>query len=514
MPTPSPRLLANLSAALTAALLLTLSLAGPAGASKTMQIGITDEGVTQRSPGLIPEVIPQWKAIGMDVARVMIVWSYVAPDAEDSVEPIGFDATDPNDPRYNWVVVDQTMNELRTVGIEPVVAVTGPGPIWGSKTPSFEDQRYKPDPKQFADFATAVAKRYGSQVSRWLIWNEPNVNTWLLPQQECPGGKCVPVAPSMYREIVRAAYPAIKAADPGATVIAGTLASGGQTATNSRANVRPLAFLRDFACVDEKLRPERKSRHCKSAFKPATADGFAYHPHGKLSAPSRSLPNKDEAGLADFGSRLLKTLDSIQAQGRFLNAGSKSKKFGIYFTEFGYQTNPPDPYQGVSTTEQLNWVQQGAYLAWHQPRVKMMVQYLWRDDPVNTRGQGSRAYSGWQSGLYSFDGRKKPLRDAFPNVFWVDLPKGTKVATVWGQVRPGGSAAVTVQKKNGSSWSPLRSLTTDSRGYFVFTTPIAKKTSLRYRYSMADAAGKRKTYTSSTMTVTPAKAKSAHRARR
>ena len=477
-----------------------------------MQIGISDEGVTQRTPSLIPEVIPEWKKIGMDVARVLVIWSYVAPDPEDAIEPLGFDATDPNDPRYRWDVIDQTMNQLRAVGIEPVVAVTGPGPIWGSKVPSFEDGRYKPDPKKFADFATAVAKRYGAQVDRWLIWNEPNVNTWLQPQQDCARGKCVPAAPSIYRELVRSAYPALKAADPGSKVIAGTLASGGQTPTNSRANVRPMAFLRDFACVDAKLRPERTSKYCKGTFKPATADGFAYHPHGRLSPPLRSLPNKDEASLADFGSRVLKTLDGIQKQGRFLNAGSKTKKFDVHFTEYGYQTNPPDPYQGVSSTEQVNWVQQGAYLAWRQPRVKMMIQYLWRDDPVNTRGQGSAAYSGWQSGLYSFDGRKKPLRDAFPNVFWVDLPKGMNVATVWGQVRPGDSALVTVQRKNGSSWSTLKSLRTDSRGYFAFTTPVSKKTSLRYRYSKADATTARsKTYTSSTMTVTPSTAKSARR---
>lgn len=502
MLTPSPRSLTPSIVAIAAALSSILALAPSAFASKTMQIGISDEGVTQRTPALIPTVIPQWKQMGMDVARVMIVWSYVAPDAEDSVEPNGFDASNPNDPRYNWGPVDQTMNQLRASGIEPVIAITGPGPIWGSSEPAFEDQRYKPDPQRFAEFATAAAKRYGPQADRWLIWNEPNVNTWLQPQQACAKGVCVPAAPAIYRNLVRAAYPAIKAADPKSTVIAGTLAPRGQTPTNTRANVRPLAFLRAFACVDAKLRPERKSRYCKSAFKAPVADGFSYHPHGTLFAPSRSFPNTDEASLTDFGPRLLKTLDGIQKSGRFLNAGSKTKKFDIYFTEHGYQTNPPDPYQGVSTTEQLNWVQQSTYLAWRQPRVKMMIQYLWRDDPVNPRGEGAKAYAGWQSGLYSYDGRKKPLRDAFPNVFWVDLPKGKKTATVWGQVRPGDSASVTVQKKNGANWSTLRSLKTDASGYFVFTTAVAKKTSLRYRYAAADATTSRvKTYTSSTMTV-------------
>ena len=87
MLTPFPRPLTTSIAALVAALALTLALAPAASASKTMQIGISDEGVTQRTPSLIPTVIPQWKQIGMDVSRVMIVWSYVAPDPEDSVEP-------------------------------------------------------------------------------------------------------------------------------------------------------------------------------------------------------------------------------------------------------------------------------------------------------------------------------------------------------------------------------------------------------------------------------------------
>jgi hypothetical protein len=501
----SLKLLLTLSAALA------LALPSTASASKTMQVGISDEGVTQRNPALGAQVIPQWKTIGMDVSRVMIIWSYVAPDSEEVTEPSGFDPTNPNDPKYNWSAIDQTMAQLKTAGIEPVVAVTGPGPIWASTDKTAEDQRYRPDPAKFAQFVEAAAKRYGPEVNRWLIWNEPNVNSWLMPQQECKGGKCIPLAPVLYRGLVRAAYPVLKSEDPGSTVIAGTLAPRGQTPNKAAANVRPLAFLRAFGCVDAKLRPESKSKYCKG-FKAPVADGFAYHPHGTLFAPTKKLPNKDEASLADFGSRLLPTLDGIQKKGRFLNAGSKTKKFDVYFTEYGYQTNPPDPYQGVSTTEQLNWVQEGSFMSWRQPRVKMLIQYLWRDDPVGDRGQGSRAYSGWQSGLYSFDGRKKPLRDAFPNPFWVDLPKRKKTATVWGQVRPGGAARVTVQKKNGTSWSTLRTAQTNAEGYFAFTTTVSKKSSYRFRYALDDESGSsntvtaaKKTYTSSVMTVTPRK---------
>ncbi len=481
------------------------AISAPASASKWMEIGISDEGVTQRAPGYSASVIPEWKQVGVDVARVMVIWSYVAPGADSKTQPAGFDPTNPGDPQYRWGPIDETMDQLRAAGIEPVVAVTGPGPLWGSRAPSAGNQRYKPDPRKFADFATAVARRYGAGVSRWLIWNEPNVNSWLQPQQDCVKRRCTPAAPAIYRSLVRAAYPAIKAADPGSTVIAGTLAPRGQTPRGRNSNVRSLAFLRNFGCVDRKLRPERKSRYCKKGFKPATADGFAYHPHGTVFSPTKSFPNRDEASLADFRSRLLRTLDGIQRRGRFLNAGSRTKKFGVYFTEYGYQTNPPDPFGGVTRSQQRDWVQQGTYLAWRQPRVKMLIQYLWRDDPLG------KSYSGWQSGLYSFDGRRKPLRAAFPNPLWIDLPKRRRTATVWGQVRPGDRAEVTVQKRTRTRWNTLRKVKTNSRGYFAFKTVVRTKTSFRYRYKLADAAGKQRTHSSLTMTVTPTKAKSRRR---
>lgn len=491
----------------TACALSALALAAPAAASNSMQVGMSDEGVTQRAPGLGPSVIPEWKAVGVDVARVMVIWSYVAPDTSSRSQPTGFDPTDPNDPRYSWGAVDETMDALRAAGIEPVVAVTGPGPLWGSRFPSKGNQRYKPDTAKFADFATAVARRYGPSVDRWLIWNEPNVNSWLQPQQTCVKRRCVPAAPAIYRSIVRRAYPAIKKADPGSTVIAGTLAPRGQTPTNANANVRPLAFLRDFACVDRKLRPERRSRYCRRGFKPATADGFAYHPHGTVFAPDKRFPDKDEASLADFGSRLLKTLDGIQRRGRFLNAGSREEKFSVYFTEYGYQSNPPDLYSGVSTRLQRDWTQHGTYLAWRQPRVKMLIQYLWRDDPLGG-GKGSASYSGWQSGLYYFDGRKKPLRDAFPNPFWVDLPRGRTTAKVWGQVRPGGRADVTVQKRGPTKWATVKKVGTNSSGYFSFSTKITRKTKMRFTYKLTDeTTGKTRTHRSSTLTVQPTKSK-------
>jgi hypothetical protein len=482
---------------LTAALALT-ALTPVASAASGMRFGIADDGITQRSPELAAQVVPEWKATGMDAARVLVIWSYVAPGADRTSRPSGFDPSNPNDPQYNWAPVDQVVDLLTAQGIEPILNVTGYIPFWGSLDPSQRRNRYKPDPAQFAVFAKAVAKRYEGRVSRYILWNEPNLPDWLQPQNECSKGRCTPVAPAMYREIARQAVPAIKAGAPGAQVYGPALASKGQSPKTVNARTRPLAFLRALGCVDTKLRRERKSKRCKS-FKPATLDGIAYHPHSTTFAPDRGYTNKDDANLADY-SRLITTIDGVQKAGGIVNGRGSTKKFDLHYDEYGYQTNPPDPLLGVSTTQQSSWLQWGAYKAYNQPRVRTLIQYLWRDDPINTRVEATK-YSGWQSGLYFFDGNAKPARKSLPNPFWVDLPRGRRTATVWGQVRPGGAAKVTVQKGSGSSFTTLKSLTTDALGYFRFTTTVNRKTSFRFRYTAANG----KTVTSSTATVTPSK---------
>jgi len=287
-----------------------LLLAAPAGAAPGMQFGIADDGVTQRTPELAPEVVPQWKATGMDVARVLVVWSYVAPGSDRMVRPAGFDPSNPDDPQYNWAPVDQVVNLLTAQGIEPILNLTGYIPFWGSLEPSLRRNRYKPDPRQFAVFAKAAAQRYAGRVKRFIVWNEPNLPDWLQPQNSCNAGHCVPSAPQQYREIARLAVPAIREGAPGAQVFGPALAPKGQSPTSVNAKTRPLAFLRSLGCVDGKLRKDRRSAGCKG-FKPITLDGIAYHPHSTTFAPDRGYTNPDDADLADEA-RLLKTVDGVQ----------------------------------------------------------------------------------------------------------------------------------------------------------------------------------------------------------
>jgi hypothetical protein len=79
----------------------------------------------------------------------------------------------------------------------------------------------------------------------------------------------------------------------------------------------------------------------------------------------------------------------------------------IWITEYGYQTNPPDRTFGVTLAQQASYLTQAYAIARANPRVDMMLWFLLRDEPN---------LNGWQSGLVTTGGRRKPSYNAFLRV--------------------------------------------------------------------------------------------------
>jgi hypothetical protein len=75
-----------------------------------------------------------------------------------------------------------------------------------------------------------AAQRYAGKVGAYEIWNEPNAAPYYGPQPD----------PAGYTELLKAAYPAIKAADPDATVIGGVV---GSTVTYENYTLNPVTFV-------------------------------------------------------------------------------------------------------------------------------------------------------------------------------------------------------------------------------------------------------------------------------
>ncbi len=466
-----------------------------AAAKERAMVGISDPVATGPTTGLLEALAPRWRAAGVDWASVTADWREIAPEKDSKAPPAGFDGADPSSLLYNWTNLDRVIRLLRENKLAPLLTVTGPGPLWTSTDPERGSARYRPDPAMFAAFAKAVSLRYRTQVARYIVWYEPNDAANLRPQFYCAKGACSPRSPEIYRALFSGAAASIRAADGGAEVFAGALAARGRSAPeDSDDPVTPVAWLRAFGCVDGDGLADRSSPSCDQ-FEAPEVNGIAYHPDQRAAAPSRHLRNTAEAGIHDT-SRLTRVLDAIQLSGGIINAAQAGVPIDLYYSEWGYQTNPPDVFSGISLSNQSRWLQEGAKIVYGQPRVKLLGQYLWRDQPVIDLGQGVDAYSGGQSGLYGFDGVAKPAASAFPNPFWATSLVGSREASLWGQVRPGGVHTVAIERRIGSNrYRQVAQVETDAQGYFRVRLPLA--TTARFRYWWAGSSAKARRYSDS-----------------
>ena len=442
-------------------LALALCTAPPAGA-RVMLTGIADDAVLLGGGPEADTAVADWQAMGVDIARIQVSWGRIAPSPESAVPPPGFQAANPDDPQYYWGVIDAAVDRLVRAGIKPMLMIDGPPPLWASGNPGRGNARYRPSAPAFANFASAVARRYGANVDQYILWNEPNLPLWLQPQADCGKRRCTPVSPNVYREMVRAAYPAIHGVDPVAQVLIGALAPAGGDLRSDNANMRPLEFLRGLGCFDRTFHAVRTGA-CRN-FKPAFADGISYHPHSTRHAPSQPYAHRDNADLGSL-KKIERLIDRLQRSHRLTGT---STPLPLWLDEYGYQTNPPDKLRGVSPGAQDRYLQQAAYIAWHDPRVPLFAQYLWKDEPA----LDGRKYTGWQSGLHDVDGEPKPALAHFDDPIWVDFHDNA----VWGQVRPGGVHTVTVQRRVAGAATPWETLATVTTGidgsWQVPTTPV------------------------------------------
>jgi hypothetical protein len=434
-----------------------------------------DEGLLLSNQQLAPAAVIAWKGLGVDVVRIHARWWEIAPQDGATKAPSGFNASNPKDPHYRWGNLDAAVAMVRATGMRVMLTITGPGPLWASTEPKRHNPRWKPSPKAYAAFARAVATRYKDQVDRYLLWNEPNQQGWLQPQWECNSKRrnCTPVAPHLYRALVRAAEPQVHQADPGSEVVMGELAPIGNSPISANTPIKPLVFMRELACVDAKYKPIHGGL-CKG-FKAAKSDSFGYHPHPLLNAPDKANPDHDEAQFADL-SRLFTVLDKLRAKKRLRTSPN------IHLTEFGYQTNPPDKAIGISLGSQTKYLQQAAFVAWRAKRVRGLSFYQWDDEPVINRGSGTKRYSGWQTGLRFNDGKPKPVLSTFPAPFVIERKGKAKSVRLWGQVRPDAAPEVTVQirARGASSYTDLATVRTAADG--TWTHRLRLTTGASYRY--------------------------------
>jgi hypothetical protein len=398
-------------------------------------------------------------ALGADVVRANVIWARYAPSPDSKRKPKRFDAKSPS--AYPALaIVDQLVSNAQARGLQVLLTVTGPIPAWASKCRGSVRSRHtcKPDPTQFGQFVRAVGKRYPT-VKMWSIWNEPNLRPWLTPQYT---GSTLEGA-VVYRNLARSAIAGLRGTGHrGDRILLGETAPIGNK-PGPRANANPEPFLRAVFCLKSNGRRLTGSAARKlkcSGFKKLSVTGFAHHPYTRGgSRPPTSKPNKGEITAA-VASRLTRLLDQAGKAGRV------PKRLPVYYTENGWQTNPPDQIFGVLPDYQAAYMNQSDEMAYRNSRIKAVSQYKVIDDA----DPGS-----FQSGVRALDGQPKPGYFAYQLPIWV-TKKGANVH-VYGQVRPAADgAALSVELQHagssGSSFTTVQTVPVSSlKGQFTVDLP-------------------------------------------
>ncbi|MDQ6807689.1 MAG: hypothetical protein M3065_22685 [Actinomycetota bacterium] len=397
------------------------------------------------------------KTLGVSTVRVTLLWSVVAHGTKDPAKHHKFDPTNPADyPLGAWTNYDQLIADAQAVGIAVYFDVTGPGPSWAMGTTSdpTEKPSFMPNVGQFGKFVRAVGTRYSGtyhglpKVKVWSIWNEPNQVGWLSPQgvYNSQLHTVVPYSPTLYRKLWFAARGALNhTGHQSDIVLAGETAPLGSPPQNGRTPMRPAQFIREFFCVNSKLKPltglQASVRGC-SIFKdngPIVASGWAHHPYTKAEPPTWKDKSPDSIVIANI-SALPKLLDSIAKSTQRVASGLPA-----WITEMGYETNPPDPYRGVTPANQAAFNNETDWMAYKQSRVAAVTQFLFQDAGPNTNfKQTARGYWGtYQSGIEYGAGSGQPAGthklayDAYAMPIWIRAtgPASSPRIELWTQAR-------------------------------------------------------------------------------
>jgi hypothetical protein len=449
--------------------------AQPAAASRSqLSIFEDDRTMVLSSPALRESTLDDLRSLGVDVVHSIVFWNRVAPAPAAATRPSGFDGSDPAAyPAENWDRYDALVRGAAARGMSVLLSPSSPLPAWASECRGAARSRAtcRPNVTQFKRFVTALGRRYSGtyadendggavlpRVSQWSVWNEPNQGGWLSPQYVVRGGHLVPASPAMYRSLVRAAVSALQATGHGGDeILLGETAPIGRTSgPPSQRPMPPGDFLRGVLCIDRSGRALRSAAlDCTGRYGRLAVTGVAHHPYTR----GGSRPPTDPGGRSEITissvSRLKRILDAAGRHGRI------RRRIPIWYTEYGFQTRPPDTIFGVPLELQAAYLNESDYIAWKDPRIHAVAQYEMRDETNPAL---------FQSGLRFADGRVKPGFFAYRLPIWV-VRSGSGVK-VWGQVRPaadGASETVEIQHDpaGGDRFVPVASATTrGKKGFF------------------------------------------------
>jgi hypothetical protein len=165
-------------------------------------------------PAGIDHQIAVARTLHAKVVRTQVSWSSLEPLASGQID------------QEALASLDRLIVAASAAGIRVIATVDGT-PCWASSAPAALQRACLPgqsskanawppsNPASYAAFVAYLARRYGTRLAAIEIWNEPDQANQLY--------FAGPNKPQRYAAILRAAYPAIKRANPNVPVLAGSL---------------------------------------------------------------------------------------------------------------------------------------------------------------------------------------------------------------------------------------------------------------------------------------------------
>jgi hypothetical protein len=373
-----------------------------APASKRLIVGVYDEAETLGRPD---RAFPMLQRLRAKAVRANLYWG--GPNGVAQRRPRR--GTNPSDRAYNWFKYDRMVREAAKRKIRVVFAIVGT-PRWANGGKAFN--RAPLNMRHLRNFAQAAATRYSGRfvpldprlpnkrqqgaplpaVRHWLAWNEPNNPLFLFPQFiRTKKGVFLKQAAKNYAKICNSIVAGIHRAARlrGEKVACGVTAPRGNNNPRSRRqSISPISFVRQL-----------------KRFGARGFDAYAHHPYyGHRTETPTFKPKIVKGPRVVGGPVVLGNINDLTREVRRL-WGRKP----IWITEYGYQTKPDRAF-AVSYAQQARYVRQAFSIARTNPDIDMMLWFLLRDQPR------TRSFDGWQSGLLTRSGARKPAFRAFQRV--------------------------------------------------------------------------------------------------
>jgi polysaccharide biosynthesis protein PslG len=351
-----------------------------------------------------------------------------------------------------WIAEYEEAIDRSVAAGQRVVVMIYNAPAWASGSASRNTPR---DPADFAGFAAKLAERFRGKVAGYEVWNEQNIERFWS------GG---PDA-AEYTRLLRAAYPAIKAADPAAKVVFGGLSTNdydylekayaaGAKGYFDVLGTHPYTYCGSSGPESVRRRPDgrltpdsfiayrelRASMAARGDAKPIWATEFGWNTSGRECDPGAGFwqGGVSEAKQAEY---LTKALEIFSRDPYMEVAMWYSLRDPYWLTD---SPNDPESSTGLLTVDYGHKAAFGAFRSWANGG---------SSPPATDAGTGT----GTGTGTGGDPGAGQPTTTTIKvKGKGKKKPKPRVVGRVAGAT--GGEVEVTVEKRRGGGWAEARTV--------------------------------------------------------